>query len=203
MEGNELDQVREDIDTIKSAVGMELPFGWVDVWLCCGCVFAGGFVFLMSVLQGEFGIFWGVPAIIPFVLATIVLRIKYRKSTGRSATRRREYSLSIIIPIVVVVLLILFLEWGLSQGMAIEHIAGIMYFMIGLMTLVVAIINYARLSAIGISISFMAIGLTYPIYAEKWPLGVFVGMATFIGCSISALIMTLQLRRQARLNGTV
>ncbi len=201
MEGNELDQVREDIDTIKSAVGMELPFGWVDVWLNWVGACAGGFVFLMSVLQGEFNILWGAALFIPIGLSTVVLRIKYRKSTGRSATRRREYSFGIILFIVVVAPLIFFLEWGLSQGISHELILGIIFFMLGLICLVMAISNYARLCVIGFSISFMAMGLTYPFYAEKWPFGAFLGMAIAIGGTISASIMTLQLRRQARING--
>ena len=33
MSKKELERVKEDIEIIKEAAGLELPFGWEDVWI--------------------------------------------------------------------------------------------------------------------------------------------------------------------------
>ncbi len=202
MEARELDQIREDIDTIKDATGLEFSTGWSDVLAICGVVCVGAFIFFMSLFQEEFNILWGAALFIPIALAMVVFRIRYRKSTGRSPAKRRELSFAIILTIVLVVTMGVFLWWGLSQGLSCKLLIGIINYMMGSTTLLISLTKYSRLDAIGIAISLMAVGLAYPIYADRWPIGVFVGMMIMVGGSISGLIMTLQLRRQARLNGT-
>ena len=97
----------------------------------------------------------------------------------------------------------IFAKWGYSQGMSRDQLGGIAFFMMGSVYLVVSITSLSRLNNIGYSITVMATGLIFPIYPEQYPITMYMGLIGMVGGLIAAIIMTLQLRRQARLNGSV
>src|SRR5690348_6592623 len=91
----EIERIRRDIEVIREAAGLELPFGWEEVWLSvalvpCGLVLSavGAWAPLGSARLGL------LPAL-GVVLASGVLRYRYRKSSGRSPVRRKEYDLGL------------------------------------------------------------------------------------------------------------
>ena len=94
----EIEQLREDLATVKQATGTELPFGWADVYGEVGAA--------LVLLLGAVGL-GIVPVLVYVVLWAIVLRARLRRGSGRSPVRRKALTATLLLmaPMVVAVVL--------------------------------------------------------------------------------------------------
>ncbi|UCD29965.1 MAG: hypothetical protein JSV03_05685 [Planctomycetota bacterium] len=192
----DLDRVREDLATVKQAAGMELPFGWEDVWLNVFVLSVGGMVaviwtFLPHSLPHSLGL---IPLLIVAVVYGIRLRIKYRRSTGRSSIRRREYTASFVIAAVVGTCAIVYRLWGTRLGLPLSILQGIAIFFVGLMLVGPAVLDRSRIYCLGISLPFILCGLAIPLLSI--PAVALVGGACVVSGLAMAAIQAWQLRAQ-------
>ena len=215
---NELERVKKDLEVMQEAAGLELPFGWEDVWLyAVGAPAYGIWVILWALLLpgGEAMnllkmTLASVPA--PACIGIYVfLRYKYRRGSGRSAIRRREYSSELIGMAIVTLFLIPYGVFLLLMGCPKPFFFGMMWFFLGIMVGRPAFSSRGRLYNLGGAIGMMVCGVVIPLCSVKrsgsWRVLVLhidpdntadsflisIGIVCIVGGLISAGIMAYQL----------
>jgi hypothetical protein len=215
---NELERVKKDLEVMQEAAGLELPFGWEDVWLyAVGAPAYGIWVILWALLLpgGEAMnllkmMLACVPAL-PAIGMYVFLRYKYRRGSGRSAIRRREYSSELIGMAIIALFLIPYGVFLLLMGCPKPFFLGMMWFFLGMMVAVMAFPKPGRLHSLGGAIGMMACGVVIPLCSVKrsgtWTVRVLhisfdstvdsflisIGIVCIVGGLISAGIMAYQL----------
>ncbi len=227
MSGNEVERVKKDLEVMQEAAGLELPFGWEDVWLyAVGAPVMGIWMILwtlllpggetMNLLKMALG---AVPAL-PCIAIYILLRYKYRRASGRSPIRRREYSSELIAMVIIILFLtpyMLFLMW---MGCPKPFLFGMMWFFLGIMVGILAFSSRGRLYNLGGALGLMVCGVVIPLCSVQrhgsWSVRVLhisksntadaflisIGIALIVGGLISAGIMAYQLWSSGEKNVT-
>ena len=94
MDQVELTRVRQDLATMRQAVGVGLPFGREDVWLSLAWAAAGmplaAWTAWTAVEQWQFGMLLVIPAALVLVLSGAVAK-KYHRRRARASIRWRQY----------------------------------------------------------------------------------------------------------------
>jgi hypothetical protein len=190
-----LDRVRSDLDVMREAAGMDLPFGWEDVWLAlaivpCGAILAGAGAFTPLEMAR-----WAVAPTLLVLLAAVGLRIRFRKSSGRSPIRRREYTLGLVTGLLCAGMAGLFLVWGRRSGVPTSLLGGAVVAFTGVLCIVLALTAVGRRSSFVAGVALIVYGLIIPV---STPAQVVLGggvamMLTGLG---AAAIQAYQLRAQ-------
>jgi hypothetical protein len=90
------DRIRGDLETIREAAGLSLPFGWEDVWMGLALVPVGATIALAATFAPLRVVRLVMVLVVVVALAaTAGLRIRFRRSTRRSPIRRREYTVAL------------------------------------------------------------------------------------------------------------
>ena len=114
---SELERVKQDIATIKEAAGLELPFGWDSVWLSLvGLPFVGVWCLAYHLVFDGHSPFIMAISVVVFLAIMAYLKSKYKRGTGRSTTRRREYRVAFYGCIFMFPTLVAFLVWAHLPG---------------------------------------------------------------------------------------
>ena len=134
MDITELQRVKKDVETIKAAIGPELPFGWDLVWanlIGLPCIGVCCLIYwLISDSPSLYAL--AVPAVLLLLLLGY-LRFKYRHSTGRSATERREYGAQFYTTVFLVVVGGGFLTWAKLTGIDFVYLRSGLVTCLGMM----------------------------------------------------------------------
>jgi hypothetical protein len=190
----EIDRIREDLQTIRDAAAMGLPFGWEDVWLNlamvpCGLIEAAAWVF--GPLESR--ALMAMPGM-AVVAAALGLRYRFRKSTGRSALRRREYDLALGAGLLYGVLAGVFLGWAKSAEQPTGVTGGVATAMAGGLCAVLAATSPGRRYWSAAAVVLLAYGLVQPLCSPR-QLAVAGGAAMVVSGLLAAAIQAGQLRR--------
>ena len=190
----EINRIREDLETIREAAGMGLPFGWEDVWLNLALVPCG----LIESAAEVFGpperrMLMAMPAL-GVVVAAVGLRYRFRKSTGRSPVRRREYDLALRAGLLYAVLAGVFLAWAKSSGQPIQMMGGVATAMAGGLCAVLATTSPGRRYWSAAAVVLIAYGLVQPLCSPR-QLAVAGSTAMGVAGLLTAAIQAEQLRR--------
>src|SRR4051794_7212436 len=92
----DIHRIRKDLDTIRAAAGLELPFGWEDVWLSLALAPCGLLLSAAGALGPPGSERLALLPALGAVLAGVALRYRYRRNSGRSPVRRKEYDLGLV-----------------------------------------------------------------------------------------------------------
>lgn len=191
----DMDRIRDDLETMKKAAGVELPFGWEDVWwniaISIGCVIAVVWMIVPHHLSHRWG--W-IPALTLSVVYVVYFRVKYRRSTGRSPLRRREYTAGLLLALMIVPVVIVYRYWGASLGISLLHLRSIFSFFLGFALLVPALLDRSRISWLGLAIPIIVCGLCTPYF--EIPARIQMGIAVAIALMLMSAIQVWQLRAQ-------
>lgn len=166
MSKSDLKRVKEDIETIKEALGFELPFGWDSV-LVNFLLFPGlGVWFLMYwFLSEEHSRFvMGIPAILAIMGAFGYLRFKYRKSSGRSTFKRQEHNMNLIEMIVAMPILLFYFIWAREAGVNTAFIGGGISIVLGITHTIGALHLKGRLYWLGGGVPVTIFGVALLIW---------------------------------------
>jgi hypothetical protein len=193
----EINRIREDLETIREAAGMGLPFGWEDVWLNLALVPWG----LILSAAGLFGLLesrvlmalMAMPGL-GVVMAVVGLRYRFRRSTGRSPVRRLEYDLSLSAGLLYGVLTGVFLAWAESSGQPTGMTVGLASAMCGGLCAVLAATSPGRRYWSAAAVVLIAYGLVHPLCSPR-QLDVAEGAAMVASGLLTAAIQAGQLRR--------
>lgn len=227
MSENELERVKKDLEVMQEAAGLELPFGWEDVWLyAVGAPAFGIWTVLWALLLpgGEaMNLLKMVLACVPALAAIgiyVFLRYKYRRGSGRSAIRRREYSSELIGMAIIALFLTPYGVFLLLMGCPKPFFFGMMWFFLGMMVGILAFSSRGRLYNLGGALGLMVCGVVIPLCSVKrsgtWTVRVLhisldstvdsflisIGIVCIVGGLISAGIMAYQLWSSGEKNVT-
>jgi hypothetical protein len=185
---------------IKEAAGLELPFGWEDVWLSVYLIPVGVWLAIWRFLPFELSRIWRVVPLAVLVIVYVFLRHKYRRSTGRSPVRRRSYSVVLFLTPVVGLCAFGYLVWVIRSGRDFVSAVGGMWFFMGLMLLIFAFAERGRLFTLGWAIPAILLGIAITIWPELNIREMNVGILLIVAGSTTAAIQAYQLKRNTRKN---
>lgn len=193
MSQTDLNRVREDLDTIKQAAGLELPFCNEDVRLNLWSALCGVLVTACALFTPwEYRLI----VLIPVGLATLITASTARKiqqQRSQNPGRWREQRLAGIAVLVFLPLAIVYKLWERSLGMPREMIGAAVVFFFGVGLLIIALTNRKRLYYAGASIPMMAFGFSIPICSPRQVL-IAVGICWITASLAAAAIQSWQLR---------
>ncbi|MGD8500171.1 MAG: hypothetical protein PVJ86_05960 [Phycisphaerales bacterium] len=201
MSNTELDRVKEDIEIIKDAAGLKLPFGWEDVWLNVYLIPVGVWLVIWSILPYELSRLWRILPVALLAPIFVALRIKYRRSTGRSPVKRRQYSMGLLACPILGVCGFGYMVWVVRSGHDFVFAVGGMWFFMGFMVTIFAFTE-RRLYYLGWAIPMMVFGVTISVWPALNVLETGVGYMLIAACSITAAIQAYQLKRRTSINVT-
>ena len=199
MEAGELRRVKEDLATVKEAAGLELSFGWEDVrWtLIIGLSCLIGLVWAL-VPHGMRKVWGLVPAAALAIYYMVYLRAKYRRGSGRSPVRRREYTRSIVGACVVLPLTAAYFYWAKHWHIPDRQIVATGMVWLPFLLLLLNLSDWrALLSGLGILVGMAAAGVAIALWPQVrfYPL---VCGVVFVGSLVSAGVMAHFLREAER-----
>ena len=156
MSESQLDRIRGDLETIREAAGFSLPFG------SGGCLVSTGSGPLwgdpcplrnvcapLNSMKLAFMVLTGL-----IVIGAVGLRVRVRRSTGRSSVRRREYTLALAVGLLVGLLAGYHLIWGKAHGVSPMVVGGVCVSFTGGMFALLALTGRGRRSALGAAVPF-------------------------------------------------
>lgn len=190
-----LNRIRGDLAAIREVAGLELPFGWEDV---VQNLIAAGFGVYVALI-GAFA-----PARTPalilvptagLVAVAVGLRVRWRRSTGRSPVRRREMTLNLAVGLIMGALAATFLVWARQRGEPLLLMAGMTLALCGGTCATLALSGRHRQYWFGPAVVLMGSGLALPMVDLHWARAG-GGIAITVGCLLTAAIMAGQLRGQ-------
>ena len=193
-----IERIKQDLDTISHALGVEMPFCRMDIWKNIGNALLGAWIVLWTVLEikglpyASFGIGAGFLGV---VLLYNYVSKKHRDQKVKHPVCWREYRryqtlLSVAIPA-----LLLFSVWVKWSGMPKIMVAGVSTVLIGLFFMAVPIYDPRRLYFIGGALPAIPLGVVAPFFpaqAMALPIG---GWFVLSGL-LTAGIMQWQLLRK-------
>ena len=192
----ELQQIRQDLDTMRDAVGLsDPPMGYLDVW---GLALLGitGFGFaLASWLTG--GIPWvqlTLPSFILFLIIVIGNHYLYTRRVVRTPARDRSYNYSWLLGLAIGVVLGGFYIWAkFFASITGPNLLGLSCFLVGTMFFFLAISSRWARFFLGFAFPFFIFGFAVTVLPSPWiqpALGLTLGISGFA----SALILLRHLR---------
>jgi hypothetical protein len=200
MSVNEIVRIKDHIEVIKEAAGLELPFGWEDVWLSVYLIPVGVWLAIWRFLPFELSRIWRVVPLAVLVIVYVFLRHKYRRTTGRSPVRRRSYSVVLFLTPITGLCAFGYLVWIIRSGRDFVSAVGGMWFFMGLMLLIFAFAERGRLFTLGWAIPAILLGIAITIWPELNIREMNVGILLIVAGSTTAAIQAYQLKRNTRKN---
>lgn len=202
MSKQEIERLQEDIEIMKEAAGLELPFGWEDVWINLYLILVGAWLIIWRFLPYQLSRIWRV---VPFAVLGIIyvfLRLKYRRCTGRSPVKRRGYSVVLFLTPFLGLCAFGYLVWTVRSGRDFTSAVSGMWFFAGLMLLIFAFAERGRLFYLGWAIPLILCGIAITIWPGLSTLEMNVGIVCIAASLSTAIIQAYQLKRSTSKNDT-
>jgi len=197
MSQTDLNRVRDDLDTMKQAAGIGLPFGREDVrmgiWLAvCGILISAWA--LLGPWEYRQVVF------IPLGLAILVAArtaAAARRQRGSEPARWREHRLSLVGLLVILPIVFGYMRWERQLGLPREVVGAAAVFFTGAGLLVFAVADPKRRYVAGAAIPLMVTGLAIPLCTPSQVL-IGAGLCWTVAGLATAAIQHWQLRRYGR-----
>lgn len=202
MSKSDLERVENDIEIIKEAAGLQLPFGWEDVWLNVYLIPVGVWLAIWGFLPYQLSRIWRILPVSVLAIVYVFLRVKYRRSTGHSFVRRRGYSIVLFLTPILGLCAFGYLVWVIRSGHDFVFAVGGMWFFAGLMLLIFAFAQPGQLFNLGWAIPIILCGIVITIWPTLNVLSTNVGILLIVAGSATSLIQAHQLKRSTGKNDT-
>lgn len=184
----DVERLKADLSTLRQAAGLEPPFGREDVRAHLAVAASGAVALVWALLPTGLPAQWGtVPLILVGVGYVTWMRTKYRRNSGRSPTRRREYTSEIVGMFVVAALALVYRLWAGKLGISTTIAGSAGMFVFGLAMLIPVLRDRNRLPDLGVAVPLMVCGLVIPFCPVS--LWVILGATFMIGGLATASIM--------------
>lgn len=201
MNQESVDRIRGDLEILKQAAGLDLPFGRHDVaaslWLA-GC----------GVLLGVWAALapWEYRGVVFVPIALVILAGAWsawqaHRNRAVSPAAWREHRLSIRGVLIATPLVVAYLLWQKSLGLPRGGAGGAALFLFGVAALVLALADRRRMYYLAGAIPLMAWGIAVPMLAPDQVI-VAGGIAMTVGGLAAAAIQSVQLRRTKAADGS-
>jgi len=201
MSQEHLDRLRGDLEIVKNAAGLELPFGRNDIRTNLWVAACGAMIVVWSALAP-----WEFRGVVAVPLVLAVLRAVWsarRASQDRAAKPApwREHRLGILAVCIILPLVAGYLQWEKRLGMPREMVGAAAVFFVGVAALAVALTDRRRVSYLAAAVPLMAFGLAIPLLTRNQVI-LAGGVCLSAACLSAAVIQTVQLRRAGDADGT-
>ena len=196
MNQSDVQRMKDDVATITRATGLEPPFGWEEVWADLGIAGGGMVALAWALVPHGLPDQWGMIPLILLVGGYLVrMRIRYRRSTGRSPVRRREFTGDLVGAVVIGGLALVYRLWSTKLGISLTLAGSAALFLLGMSLVLPVFRDRRRLPDLGLAVPLMVCGLTIPLCSVS--LWIPVGTAFAVGGVGTALLTARQLRETA------
>ena len=196
MSSSKLDRIQNDLNTIRTVTGGDLPFDrWDASWtLATGCFAALPAIVGMAGVQTRWVLLLSG---MPFVAAVIFAVVRNYRAAHPSKScppeKRKEYRLGNVIMLVVVVpLLFGFRFWATSAGAPVAVANGCVMMFLGLLLVIEGLYNSQRRATLLPGIAAIAGGCMWP-YCNQYQLWTLLFTAVSISLFGASAIMYRQL----------
>lgn len=197
MSDADLRRLRNDLETMRQAAGLTLPFDWMDVWLTLGLVPAGAAMALWSAFCEERYLLVG---LVPVVLLALVSSFwwgkRWRKEEKRLAWRR-ETKFASITAIAVGMGVGGYMFWGIKAGLSFATLKGAAMVLFGLFFGGLGLSSPARRPQLGAALALIPLGFLFPFCSSQQTM-IAGGLAMMAAGLMAALIQAYQLRAAGR-----
>jgi len=190
---SDVQRLRADLGALRQAAGLEPPFGREDIRAHLAVAASGAVALVWALLPTGLPAHWGtVPLILVCIGYVTWMRTKYRRSSGRSPVRRREYTSGIVGMLVVGALALVYRLWAGKLGISTAIAGSAAFFVLGLALLIPVLRDRNRLPDLGVAVPLMVCGLVIPFCAVS--LWVVLGATFMIGGLATAALMAHHLK---------
>lgn len=203
MDKNVLERVKEDIETIKEAAGLDLPFWWDSVWMNIILLPAVGIWYLIytGLAEKPSGFWLYFPAAI-LLGGMGYLRFRYRRSTGRSPAKRNEYGFTFYSNVIIGLVAGGYLLWARAKGLETAYIGCGLMLLIGAFGILLAFSMKGRLYYLGGSIPVFCLGITLLIWTTPRIVILNACLALIVGGIAMGCIQAIQIKASERIDAT-
>jgi hypothetical protein len=196
---SDVQRLRADLGALRQAAGLEPPFGREDIRAHLAVAAGGAVALVWALLPTGLPVHWGtVPLILVCIGYVTWMRTKYRRSSGRSPMRRREYTSGIVGMFVVGALALVYRLWATKLGISTTIAGSAAFFVLGLALLIPVLRDRNRLPDLGVAVPLMVCGLVIPFCAVS--LWVVLGATFMIGGLATAALMAHHLKHAVAIN---
>lgn len=188
-------RVEDDLQAIRQAAGLELPFGKEDILLDLLLIPLCVFITAWSYFCGENQWLWvGVaPAAIIGIGGTVYLRAKYRRSTARPTARRKEYTFQLVFGALITFAIVAFWLWAWHVGLPRRYMTSTAFFFLAVGFLGISFVHLARCRYMALA-GFLFV-LAVSLFYDRHVVTMVAGASTLYAAA-DAAIMAVQLRRR-------
>ncbi len=198
-----LERVREDLEVMRQAMGLRLPFEWEHVWACIAFAIVG--VVIAAITSGTgISVKPAVPGsafhlayigllVVPVCLVLGVLTWVARRRREVAPLFWREHRQWWTVAAVIVPLYVGFTVWGVRNGLSAGTLTAATFFLAGLFALAAAIPDRSKRYTLGFAVSTVLAGAVTPWVGYE-SAGLLVGGWLVLGGISTAIVMARQLR---------
>jgi hypothetical protein len=191
--------VREDLETIRQAIGMELPFGRLEVlanlWsAACGLLMASWSLLAPAEYRD----------VALVLLALIILGLSWcsyraRKDRGARPWTWREHKLGLLAAAIITPCVVAYMRWERHLGMPREMAGASALVAVGLGALLISLVDRRRRYYLGGGVALIAFGIFFPLLTPTQVI-VAAGIVLAAAGISAAVVQTWQLHNLARPN---
>lgn len=198
MSDSEVDRLREDLEVIRQAAGVDLPFNRRDVWVLSPVVCAAGALIacLGWWVPGEYRWVAVFPAAVVIGVWLCLARSAHRRRVAE-AVRWREQRYGLLLLFGFVPIFVGFMVWEAALGMSRATLGASALFFLGLATAWFSVIDRTRRYYVGMALPLIVFGLAVPFCSPRQVRAGAGIMLIAIGLATAA-IQVWQLRSQGR-----
>jgi hypothetical protein len=201
MSQDHIERIRGDLETIRHAVGLELPYGRNDVRTNIWMATCGALIAIWSALAP-----WEFRGIVAIPLGLAVLgglwsTAQARRNRATAPSRWREHRLAGMAALVFTPLAVAYMRWEKWTGMPREMVGAAGLFFVGLGALVVSILDPRRRYYLGAAVPLITFGLAVPLLTSSQVI-IAAGLCLMFAGLSAAAIQTVQLQHAGEPNGT-
>lgn len=177
----DLVRLKTDMTILRKAAGLDPIFDWEQIWFNLAFAAGGAVACLWALLQPfDLPAQWGsVPLILVVVGYLLWMRFKYRSHSGRSPTKRRDYTSEIVCMVVIGLLALIYRFWTQKLLISTTIMGSAALFIIGIALLIPFLRDLNRFTVLGHAIPLMVCGLIMPFCSIS--IWVLLGSTFFIG----------------------
>jgi hypothetical protein len=177
------------MDAIEEAAGLNLPFGWRDVWLALGLV-PCGLVILLWALVGPWDyVFISLVPLGILALVAVGFQVGQYHRGGKSRAVRHEWIATGLAALAFAVL-ILWEKWLALPAMAVR---GAAFIIAGGLCLAIAVTNRQRRVGLAPAVALVPFGISLPLCTQQ-QVALIGGIAVAVAGIVAAGILAGQLR---------
>ncbi len=196
MKAEKIERVQTDLETLRIAMNLDLPFDEKDIWLNFGLAIS----LLPPIAQGFFGSLSGVGwlSFLPFAVIGLIALIRIIRRSFSQITNggmKKDSRFGLILMLIVLPSTLALKKWAPAADLPAMAVPAVIFVSMGLLFCLLPYWNRTLLFYLGVGFAFLAMGLIAPLFSIEYfqPLAMCVLIP---GILMSAGIMRWQLNQK-------